>query len=83
LALNDIYEAHAHSSLHRVEIEASEICGCFCCLGAFLPSEITEWVDEVGDTALCPRCGVDAVIGPASGVPLDKRFLGLMQKHWF
>lgn len=79
----DIHEAHAHSSLHRAEIEASEICGCFCCLGVFLPSEITEWVDEADDTALCPRCGVDAVIGSASDVPLDKGSLELMQRHWF
>ena len=79
----DIQKAHAHSRFNRSEIQASELCGCLCCLGIFPPAEIVEWVDAKGDTALCPKCGVDAVIGSASGVPLDDEFFTLMQKHWF
>ncbi len=41
-----IRNAHTHSSKHRVEIEGSEVCGCFYCCCIFHPSEIKDWVDE-------------------------------------
>ncbi len=77
------YEAaHIHSSLHRNEIEASDLCGCFSCLETFAPSEIVEWTDERA-TALCPRCGIDAVLGSASGFPITADFLKGMHSYWF
>lgn len=79
----NVVEAHRHSIHHRSEIEASEVCGCFHCLEAYPPSAITEWTDKGADTALCPRCGIDAVIGSASGAELDAQFLKLMHQHWF
>ena len=60
----------------------SEKCGCFYCLAVYSPSEIGDWIDG-DDTALCPKCGIDAVIGSQSGYPLTQEFLGKMQKHWF
>ena len=77
---------HEHSIRHRDEILASDICGCFYCLAVFPPSEITRWVDTedgVGQTALCPKCGIDSVIGSDSGYPIEPELLGQMQKHWF
>lgn len=63
------------------------MCGCFYCCGEFEPCEIREWVDEgedgLGRTALCPRCGVDAVIGSASGYPITQEFLARMRASWF
>jgi hypothetical protein len=85
--------AHRHSSQHRAEILASELCGCFYCCSVFKPSEIEDWVDElpddstatdaVGQTALCPRCNVDSVIGSRSGYPVTPEFLKQMHDHWF
>ena len=86
--------AHARSSEHRAEIEASTICGCFYCLATFEPSDIGEWVgapkDPVtgaptgeGETALCPHCGIDAVLGSQSGFPITPEFLTAMHGHWF
>lgn len=78
----DLKLAHAFASKHRTQVEQSERCSCFRCLSSFKPSEIAEWVD--GDsTALCPKCGVDAVIGSASNAPLDEVFLKKMQAEWF
>jgi hypothetical protein len=74
--------AHKHSIGHRAELEASDICGCFYCLSTFAPTEIREWIDE-GQTALCPNCPVDAVIGSASGYPITPEFLKRMHEHWF
>lgn len=82
----DYKAAHVHSSIHRDEIEASDLCGCFHCLQTFPPSQIREWTDEPhppGVTALCPRCGVDAVIGSASGFPMTADFLKGMHHYWF
>ncbi len=76
--------AHRHSFNHRRLIEVSDACGCFSCLAIFLPSDITDWIDEKGGgaTARCPRCDVDSVIGSAAGFPITKHFLGEMRKYW-
>ena len=74
--------AHKNSSLHRSEIERSERCGCFYCLESFSPREIHEWIDSDA-TAMCPRCGIDSVIGSASGYSLSREFLQRMHNHWF
>ncbi|PQV65522.1 hypothetical protein B1R32_101264 [Abditibacterium utsteinense] len=83
----DLEAAHKHSSLHRAEILGSEICGCFYCRKIFAPDKIVEWIDEskdgVGQTAMCPCCGIDSVIGSASGFPIASEFLSQMRWHWF
>jgi|GEM_PF-182371 len=83
LSEQDLKAAHAHAWQHRSEILQSNICGCFHCTETFKPSEIDEWVDE-GTCAVCPRCGIDAVIGDASGYDVESQaFLGQMRKYWF
>lgn len=77
-----IKEAHKHSNWHRNELRDSELCGCFYCTDIFDYKNIQDWVDD-GDTALCPSCGIDSVIGSASGYPVNKEFLEAMKKHWF
>ena len=78
-----IVAAHEHCSNHRAEVEASEVAGCFYCCEMFAPSEIDEWIDD-GQCAMCPRCGIDSVIGDASGFPVaDKKFLNGMNEFWF
>lgn len=74
--------AHKASSLHRDKVLASDTCGCFYCLSCFGPGEVVEWTDR-DQTALCPRCGIDSVIGSASGWPLTADFLREMRAHWF
>ena len=78
----DISNAHFHSSRHRSEIESSQICGCFYCCETFPPQEICDWIDG-GTTAMCPRCGIDSVLGSSSGLSLTKEFLEEMNRHWF
>jgi hypothetical protein len=74
--------AHQHSSRHRAEVEDSARCGCFCCLATFPPGAIEDWCDE-STTALCPACGIDSVLGDASGYPIVEGFLARMRDHWF
>ena len=57
------------------------------CLATFSPTEIQDWIEDdeadVGQTALCPRCGIDSVIGSKSGISLDVAFLSRMHAYWF
>ncbi|MEM7180329.1 MAG: cytoplasmic protein [Spirochaetota bacterium] len=78
----EVLEAHKHSFYNRDEIEKSKTCGCFYCLEVFQPTEILLWTDELS-TAICPRCGVDSVLGSASGYSLEPDFLKDMQEYWF
>lgn len=76
--------AHRHSADHRVELEHSDVCGCFYCEKTFAVSDVVEWVEDVSGTALCPCCGIDSVIGSASGLPVaDADFLRAMHDRWF
>jgi len=77
----DAQEAHDHSSHHKEEIESSKKCGCFYCLKTFSPNEIEDWVDG-GETALCPYCRIDSVIGDV-WFPITKGFLSEMYERWF
>ncbi len=85
----DVRDAHKHSSRHRTEILASAWCGCFSCISIFPPHQIDNWTDNAhGEkeslwTALCPRCGMDTVIGDNSGLPITKAFLTEMRRYWF
>jgi hypothetical protein len=75
--------AHQHSSGHSQELAKSALCGCFYCMEVFAPSDINDWCDD-GDTALCPKCGGDSVIGDASNFPVTSpEFLAKMKRYWF
>nr|WP_316628806.1 cytoplasmic protein [uncultured Brevundimonas sp.] len=76
-------QAHSYSSQHRKQLESSSLCGCFYCETNFEPARIEEWIDDE-DTALCPNCGIDSVIGDASGVTVkDADFMRRMHNFWF
>ena len=77
----ELQSAHSHSSHNREKIEISSQCGCFGCCRIFLSSEVEDYIDD-GETALCPYCGVDSVIGDASGIQLSEEFLHSMHKCW-
>ena len=79
----DYIEAHRFSSDHRERLLKDEKCGCFHCLEIFDPKEITDWIEDPAGTAVCPYCGVDAVIGQHSGDPITQEFLEKMKRYWF
>jgi hypothetical protein len=78
----DHVRAHKHSLRNRKEIEASRDCGCFYCLAIFPPSQIEVWIDDE-QTAVCPKCPVDSIIGSASGYPITRDFLTRKHDYWF
>ena len=92
--MNDLLAAYRYTSNNWAQIEGSTMCGCCSCMRIFPPAEIVAWtgldIDNVDDptavekqTAMCPRCGSEAVIGDKSGCPINARFLGRMNDAWF
>jgi hypothetical protein len=82
----DLTSVHKSCFKNRAQLEQSDACGCFYCLATYAPAEVTEWVteDDGQQTALCPRCGIDSVVGSVSGCPVgDRTFLERMQRRYF
>lgn len=81
--------AHRHCRSNEVELASSALCGCFYCLRVFHPADIEDWTDdgprdEDPRTALCPICGIDSVIGDASGYDIEALgFLPALHAYWF
>jgi hypothetical protein len=72
---------HRHTRANQMELEASEVCGCIACERIYFPSEIVRWLED--GTAMCPHCGVDAVVGSASGIPIMPGVLRRAHERWF
>ena len=83
-----LYKAHHFCSYNRGAIETmSTQCGCFHCLRTFESKDIKEWTDN-NETALCPYCGIDSVLGNKNPFCEDMdfstgKFLKEMQVCWF
>jgi hypothetical protein len=80
--VSKISELYRDSSQHRALLQQSERCGCFYCLEIFNYSEIEEWCDDE-QTAICPHCGIDAVLGSASVEALTPELLKAMHQAYF
>jgi hypothetical protein len=74
--------AHAHAQKHRAELLASTTCGCYFCFRQFPATAVAHWIDG-NQTALCPSCGIDAVLGSSSGFVITDHFLRKMHRTFF
>lgn len=81
---------HRHCGWHEKEIKKSKICGCFSCLKIYSAAEIVEWIDEpedcprgAGKTAVCPNCGIDAVLPESNDYKITQSFINDMGKEFF
>ncbi len=79
----DLEKAHDLSWNNKAQIQQSKMCGCFSCKSIFPASEAKFSKSGEDETAWCPYCGIDAVIGDAAGIPLTKDFLNKMFIEWF
>lgn len=77
-----LIETHKHTSPNRKETDRSDICYCICCKTRFYSSEIAEHTD-MGDTAICPYCNCDTVIGNASGIKMTDELLKKLNEKYF
>jgi len=90
----DLMAAYRHTTKNRADIEASTHCGCCYCMQTFPAGEIVAWAGldfsqlenpdaADAETAVCPRCGSEAVLGDKSGFAITPHFLGQMNEAWF
>ena len=68
----------AGSFRNRARVMQTSECGCFYCLATFPSTDVRDWCDD-GETALCPRCGIDSVL---AGVT-DEMTLRSLRHHRF
>lgn len=92
--MNELLAAFRYTSNNWTQIGGSTLCGCCSCVEIFPADEVTTWTgldfehidDEAAvaqQTAVCPRCGEEAVIGDKSGFPINPHFLGRMNEAWY
>lgn len=93
--MNPLLAAHRHTTENRAELEASRLCGCCSCLEIFPAEDVVAFTGldmsnfdnpdaaTSGETALCPRCGSEALLGDRAGYPLTPDFLSRMNQAWF
>ncbi len=85
-SLATINSAHTHTFQNEAEIRrSSQVVCCFC--GALYDPhrEEMDWFeDRDARTYVCSRCGIDAVLGDASGFPIkDLQFVRACCADWF
>lgn len=82
-------EASKHTYYNFYEVIQSKHAGCFSCLKYYTTNTITEEEHCIASTphgtleptVFCPSCGIDTVIGDASGYDIrNKEFLEYMYK---
>lgn len=78
-----IITTHAYCGNNRADLLAVKVAACFHCCTRFPRTRVMEWCDG-GETALCPRCGIDAVLpDPCHGLDVTAELLHEMNKYWF
>jgi hypothetical protein len=77
--------AHKAAFENKESIRKSRLCGCFYCAKIYVATDVIEFIHEPtgGETAFCPVCGIDSLIGDATGIPITLEYLKLMQKKYF
>lgn len=77
-------EIFSHTVNNETDVLHSTKCSCLFCRQTYDARKINDWVnDKNGVTALCPECGMDAVVGDASGFVLDHDTLKALNLAYF
>ena len=80
--IEQLIKLHKCEIYNREKIENTDLCGCFYCKKTFQPNEIKQWTDE-GQTAICPKCGVDSIIYNNSEYIITQEDLEILNKYYF
>ncbi|MCI7334547.1 MAG: cytoplasmic protein [Oscillospiraceae bacterium] len=84
LSERDLQKLNEQSVGNMELFEKEQKCGCFFCGKIFGSEEITQYIeDEEGDTAVCPFCKTDSVLGESCGYEITEELLKEMHDYWF
>ncbi len=84
LTEKELQQLNEFSVSNMAQLEAEQQCGCFYCLQIFSSCEIESFIeDDEGDTAVCPFCEMDSVIGESSGYKITPQLLSELHNFWF
>lgn len=73
---------HTYSSHNKRLIDISNQCYCFYCRSCMDHSEIRDYMDN-GQTAICPKCGIDSIIPDSIEEAVDENIILQMNEYWF
>ncbi len=82
-AQNYLKMLHRQSIGNKARLADAKDCGCFFCLSHFPASAAEYWDDEGGQTAACPECGIDSVIGEYDDERVSDDLLRAMKERYF
>jgi len=77
----DVLSLGKLSMRNKEALKKSRKCSCYYCGKTYSPKQIKEYCDK-GQTAICPKCGIDSVIGDSQG-KITKELLEAGYDHWF
>ncbi len=81
---NQYPEVFKHTANNEMDILKSKKCSCLFCRQTYDARKVNDWSnDDNGVTALCPECGMDAVVGDASGFSFDHEDLKAINLAYF
>lgn len=85
LGYEDECVLNRQTAFNKSLLQEHQKCGCFHCGSTFREADIKEWLkeEEGEDSALCPYCGVDAVIVGTRKFPLSTALLTSLFMRWF
>ena len=73
---------HTYSVHNKKMVEESENCHCYYCQSTVDSGSVESYADD-GETALCPRCGINALIPDSVDEKIDANVLHDMHEYWF
>lgn len=76
--MDDAIALDLKSTNNREALKATLHASCYCCIKTFNSSDIVDWADY-GRTAVCPLCGVDAIVPGIIAIEVLQR----LNQHWF
>lgn len=80
--IEELKEHHNRCNDNRDALKLHERAGCFCCCKIFPAREVIHFVCD-GDTAHCPKCGIDSVIVDDGVNEFSPELLSALQYEYF
>lgn len=77
-------EIYKHTKNNEIDILNSKKCSCLFCRQTYDARRVSDWSNENNKiSAVCPECGMNAVVGDASGFSLDHDTLKQLNLTYF